>query len=75
MDLTLRERDVLALVAEGKRDRDIARSLDISRTTVRFHVERLFAKLDATNRMELVQHAREWGWISDRDVSRQATTP
>jgi serine/threonine-protein kinase len=45
-DLTPREREVLALVAEGKTDRGIADALFVSRKTVETHVRSILAKLD-----------------------------
>jgi len=52
LGLTPRERDVLALVAEGRTDRQIAEALFISPRTVAMHVSSILAKLDVTNRGE-----------------------
>lgn len=71
---TGRELDVLALIADGRPDRDVARLLDISENTVRFHVKNLFAKLNAANRVEMVRRAGERGWIAAHARSRRATT-
>ncbi len=62
-DPTPRELEVLRLVAEGKRDHDVAEQLAISERTVHFHVANLFTKLGASNRVEMVRRAREKGWI------------
>jgi len=48
--LTARERDVLAGVASGQTNAQIARSLDISAGTVRKHVEHILARLGAPSR-------------------------
>ena len=48
--LTPRERDVLALIAEGRTDRQIAEALFISPRTVAMHVSSILAKLGVTNR-------------------------
>ncbi len=48
--LTGRERDVLRWVAEGKRNSEIASILDISKNTVRNHLENIFAKLGVETR-------------------------
>lgn len=48
--LTVRERQVLALVAEGATNRAIAAELGISSKTVGRHLENVFTKLDVTNR-------------------------
>jgi DNA-binding NarL/FixJ family response regulator len=45
-DLTPREREVLALIAEGKTDRGIADELGVSRKTVESHVRSILAKLE-----------------------------
>jgi DNA-binding CsgD family transcriptional regulator len=50
--LTLRERQVLALVSEGRSSRDIAEALFIERRTVEKHVEHIKAKLGAHSRAE-----------------------
>jgi NarL family two-component system response regulator LiaR len=51
-DLTDREREVLALIVEGKSNVDIADLLGISLSTARFHVSTILSKLNATNRAE-----------------------
>ncbi len=51
--LTMRERQVATLVAEGFRDRDIAHRLGIGFGTVRTHLNRALEKLDCANRAEL----------------------
>ena len=50
LGLTPRERDVLALIAEGRTDRQIAEALFISPRTVAMHVSSILAKLGVTNR-------------------------
>jgi len=60
--VTAREADVLALVAEGRANREIAERLFLSRRTVEKHVERLLAKTGTTRRAELAAWAvRELG--------------
>ena len=49
--MTRREREVLASVAEGISNRDIARKLTISEKTVKTHLTRIFTKLDVKNRV------------------------
>jgi DNA-binding NarL/FixJ family response regulator len=51
--LTAREREIAKLIARGCTDRDIARMLRISFSTVRTHVNRCFEKLGCANRAEL----------------------
>jgi two-component system, NarL family, nitrate/nitrite response regulator NarL len=52
--LTPREREILTLVGQGLSNKSVARQLGISVHTVKFHLEALFAKLDATSRAEAV---------------------
>jgi DNA-binding CsgD family transcriptional regulator len=57
--LTPRELEVLAALAEGMTNKAIARHLDISLHTVKFHIESLFRKLGARTRTEAVAKATE----------------
>jgi DNA-binding CsgD family transcriptional regulator len=57
--LTPREIEVLAALAEGMTNKAIARRLNISLHTVKFHVESLFRKLGARTRTEAVAKASE----------------
>jgi DNA-binding CsgD family transcriptional regulator len=61
--LTARERDVIALLAEGLSNKAIAIRLGISPDTAKFHVGRLIDKLDATGRTDAVAHAARLGII------------
>ena len=61
--LTPREREVLALLAEGASNKTIARRLGISVHTAKFHVGSLLDKLDATGRTDAVTHAARRGVI------------
>ena len=61
--LTEREHEVLALMAEGASNKMIARQLNISVHTVKFHVGSLLDKLDATGRTDAVAHAARRGVI------------
>jgi DNA-binding CsgD family transcriptional regulator len=57
--LTPRELEVLAAIAEGMTNKAIARRLDISLHTVKFHIESVFRKLGARTRTEAVAKASE----------------
>lgn len=57
MELTEREQTILALVAQGKRNRAIAQQLRISEATVENHLHRVFQKLGVTNRTEAARYA------------------
>lgn len=61
--LSSREQQVMQLLAEGKRDRDIAQALYISESTVKFHINNSLAKLKAKNRYQGVYQATLRGWI------------
>lgn len=60
--LSRRERDVLASMAEGKRDRQIADELMISIDTVHAHTRGIFSKLNVHSRLEAVRVARAAGF-------------
>ena len=68
-ELTEREREVLDLIVEGLRNRDIARRLSISESTAKFHVSRILAKLGAKNRVEAVRLATTRGLVRGRRPS------
>ncbi|MFG3042540.1 response regulator [Streptomyces sp. NPDC048330] len=59
--LTPRERDVLALLARGDTNADIAASLGMRESTVKAHVSRILTALDVTNRVQAAILARDAG--------------
>ena len=61
--LTVREQDVLKLLAEGKTDREVADALGLALSTVRNHSQRILEKLGVHRRAEAVERARRRGWI------------
>jgi DNA-binding NarL/FixJ family response regulator len=61
--LTIREIDVLRLIAAGNRNRDIAERLFISEETVKVHVKHIMEKLGATDRTQAVAIAVRRGII------------
>jgi pimeloyl-ACP methyl ester carboxylesterase/DNA-binding CsgD family transcriptional regulator len=62
--LTSREREVMALMAQGLANADIAESLSISEKTVRNHVSNLFDKLGVWTRAQAIVLARDRGFRS-----------
>jgi DNA-binding NarL/FixJ family response regulator len=58
-----RELEVLELLAAGRSNKEIARRLELSPNTVKTHVSKLFGKLGARRRTEVILRARELGVI------------
>ena len=61
--LTSREIEVLAMLADGLGNKEIARQLDITENTVKFHLSSIFGKLGATNRTEAVMLGMRYGFV------------
>ena len=66
--LTSRERDVLRELAQGKSNRDIADALTVGEETVKTHVTRLLAKLQAENRAHAIVQAVKKGVLRIEDL-------
>jgi DNA-binding NarL/FixJ family response regulator len=63
--LTDRQMEVLKLMAQGRTNKDIARLLDISDTTVKSHITTIFRQLDANNRTQAVHYAQQFKLINN----------
>ncbi len=61
--LTVREREILTLIAEGRSNREIADRLVLSLSTVQTHYAHIMEKLDLQNRAELIKYAIRQGLI------------
>ena len=61
--LTERERDVIWLVAQGGSNSEIAERLHLAAHTVKSHLQRISAKLEARNRAHVVHLAHIGGWL------------
>jgi len=61
--ITPREMEILALVAEGLSNREIAERLFVSENTVKTHCSRAFDKLGAKRRTQAVQRGKELGLL------------
>ena len=61
--LTPRELEILAHMAQGKRNKEIASVLKISESTVKNHISNIFEKLDIYDRIPVVLLAINSGWI------------
>ena len=62
--LTVREREVLELLSRGLPNKLIARRLQISEHTVKFHVSSIYAKLGASSRTDAVSRGVRRGLIT-----------
>ena len=60
-ELTVRERDILTLLADGRRTADIAAELYLSPKTVSNNLTNIFAKLEVADRAAAIIRARERG--------------
>ncbi len=57
-----RERDILASLAQGESNKEIARRLDLAESTVKIHVQNIFKKLNMTSRVQVALYAVEHGY-------------
>jgi ATP/maltotriose-dependent transcriptional regulator MalT len=62
--LSGREGEILNLIARGRANKDIARTLSIAPETVKSHVKRIFTKLDVERRAQAVARAQSLGLVS-----------
>lgn len=67
-ELTVREREVLTLIAKGYSNPAIAERLVLSPKTVRNHVSTIFSKLQVAGRAEAIIMAREGGLTKNKDA-------
>jgi DNA-binding CsgD family transcriptional regulator len=73
--LTAREQDVLRLLIDGRRDREIADHLGIGPRTVAKHVEAVLTKLGARSRGAAVAEALRRGWAPPAPVAEPDREP
>jgi len=63
LDLSKRELEILALLAQGHSNQEIAAKLFVSLSTVKTHIQNLFEKLDVKRRTQAVEKARRLNLI------------
>ena len=61
-DLTIRQQQLMVLVAKGFTNKEIASSLNLSEFTVRNHIHNILKQVDASNRSEAVETIRAHGY-------------
>ena len=61
-DLTLRQQQLVTLVAKGLTNKEIASHLNLSEFTVRNHIHRILKQVDAGSRSEAVETIRAYGY-------------
>ena len=61
-DLTLRQQQLVSLVAKGLTNKEIASQLNLSEFTVRNHIHRILKQVDAENRSQAVEAVRSHGY-------------
>lgn len=69
--LSKREKEILALVAQGKDNQSIARELFISEKTVKNYISNILSKLGIENRMKLIVFALEAGIFKSNELTQQ----
>jgi len=62
--LSVREREILLLIAKGISNSEAAHVLSLSKATIRTHLEHIYRKLDVTNRVEAVTEGIRQGMVS-----------
>jgi DNA-binding NarL/FixJ family response regulator len=61
--LTEREGEVLALIAQGLSNAEIAAQLFVSRSTVKTHINQIFAKTGSRDRAQAILYAQRHGMV------------
>lgn len=71
-ELTLREAQVAELVSRGLSNKEIARELELSESTVKHHVHSVLGKIGVPSRFQLVRDARQDAWQPPAALRAQA---
>jgi DNA-binding CsgD family transcriptional regulator len=62
--LSLRERQILSQIGEGRSNKEIAREFGSSPETIKSHVKHIFLKLDVNRRAQAVLHGQRLGLLT-----------
>lgn len=65
--LTSKEREILHMVANGLKNRELAETLSLSVNTVEFHLRNIYVKLSASSRADALVRAQQLGWLDTRE--------
>lgn len=71
--LTVRERQILALMLQGKSNDEIAVGLKVSRKTIEVHLSRLYSRFGAIGRVDLALRVDHEGWLEIETDRIEAT--
>src|SRR5262245_60535262 len=69
--ITEREREILGLIAEHRTNKEIAASLDLALSTVKWYTQQIFHKLAVGNRREAVERATALGLLGGDQQSSE----
>jgi len=72
--LTAREKEVVTLIGEGRRNKEIGEKLFISEKTVRHYLTSIYGKLGVKDRLELIIYAFQHGLAKLTPLQRETTT-
>jgi DNA-binding NarL/FixJ family response regulator len=61
--LTLQQRKVLAALSMGHSNKEIAANMGVAPSTIKFHVDAIFDRLDSRNRIDAIDRARKMGLL------------
>jgi len=75
MKLSLRQREVLQLIAEGKSNKEIASAINVTVKTIEFHKSRISKELGVHTTTELTKQAILLGLIAPPEGSSPETPP
>ena len=69
--LTPREREIIALLASGASNKEIARKLELAESTIKIHVQGILRKLNLASRVQAAVYAVEHGLVTEQAIPSQ----